>query len=205
MAQIENGFKHFLSLPNLYNLFQWLVGAPNIRKRMVQFGKIQPAMRILDLGCGPGSLLDYLPTSIHYYGIDLNEKYISFATKKFPNHSFMCKDVCQINTETLPKFDVIFALGLLHHLDDAQGFKLLSLCAKLLDTGGRLLTLDGCYTPQQSWVAKYLLQHDRGQNVRTEENYNLLATQHFKHVKCTISHEMLHIPYTHLIMNCSNS
>ncbi len=206
MSQIENGIKSILKNAFLYNVFQWSVGATRARKKLIHdFAKPQSGMTILDIGCGPGTILQYLPPSVHYCGLDSNPKYIEFASNKFKEkHTFICENANNIGLlKDLPKFDLILALGLIHHLDDHESSKLFDFAAKAASSTGRLLTLDGCYTQDQSKVAKYFLKHDRGQNVRTESEYKELAQKHFNTVNTTVSHDMLRIPYTLMIMECS--
>jgi hypothetical protein len=54
----------------------------------------------------------------------------------------------------------------------------------------------------QSRAAKYLLSRDRGQFVRDEKGYTGLAKTRFDEVRVSIRHDLLHIPYTHIILEC---
>ncbi len=49
--------------------------------------------RILDIGCGPGDILDS-PPPVDYYGFDLNDAYIRFARRKYSGRGkFYCRAV----------------------------------------------------------------------------------------------------------------
>ena len=53
---------------------------------------------LLDLGCGPGFLLDYLAATgrldqVRYQGIDLSAPMIDAARARWPNHEFSCRDI----------------------------------------------------------------------------------------------------------------
>ncbi len=69
----------------------------------VMTGLIRPApetCRLLDLGSGPGLLLDHLAGSplaerIDYRGIDLSEKMIAAATQRHPGKSFEVRDILE--------------------------------------------------------------------------------------------------------------
>ena len=100
-------------------------------------------------------------------------------------------------------FDLVMAIGVIHHLNDAQAAKLFELARRVLRPGGRLVTFDGCYVPRQSRIARWMLAHDRGRFVRTQEEYLRLASAHFSKVESQIRHDLLRIPYTHLILRCS--
>ena len=74
-----------------------------------------------------------------------------------------------------------------------------------LKPGGALVTLDGCFVPDQSRVARALLKRDRGQFVRTPGEYTRLAASVFPQVESHVCHDLLRIPYTHLIMRCTST
>ena len=57
----------------------------------------------------------------------------------------------------LPPMYIVLAIGVVHHLDDAEAVKLFQLAHAALKSGGRLVTMDGCYVPKQSRVARHLL------------------------------------------------
>ena len=62
---------------------------------------ILPGDKVLDIGCGLGDVLSYLP-AVEYYGIDISERYIDFAKKKYRHSgSFSCIDISSF-TLSLP-------------------------------------------------------------------------------------------------------
>ena len=71
-----------------------------------------------------------------------------------------------------------------------------------LKPGGKLVTLDGVWSKGQSAGARALLARDRGQFIRNEESYLRIASKAFDNVKVSIRHDLLRIPYTHIIMEC---
>ena len=99
-------------------------------------------------------------------------------------------------------YDIILANGLLHHLDDAQVSEFLSLAARNLKPTGRLVTFDGCYTEDQSRVARTLLDMDRGSHVRNLDAWLELVRPVFPAVQPHLRTDLLRIPYTHLVMEC---
>ena len=75
-------------------------------------------MAILDVGCGPADILAYLP-NVDYWGFDISEAYIERAGNAFGTRGhFNCKQLQVDDLDELPKFDVVLAIGLLHHIDD---------------------------------------------------------------------------------------
>jgi cyclopropane fatty-acyl-phospholipid synthase-like methyltransferase len=158
--------------------------------------------RILDVGCGPGNMLPYLPAS-HYLGVDANESYIEAARRRYGHRGqFICDFVSHQSVKDLGEFDIVLALGLVHHLSDSEALDLFRMGYTALRPGGRLITMDGCYTPDQSAAARYLLSRDRGRHIRTQTEYLKLAGEWFSEVHPTLRNDALRIPYTTLFMVC---
>jgi len=116
------------------------------RKRCIQeYAKVQNGMRVLDIGCGPGYVLDYLPR-VSYYGFDVSPEYIGYASRKYGARGrFYCRPFDAPIARTLEPFDLILMTGLLHHLEDQEAIELLGLSRQVLTNVGRLVTLDPCY------------------------------------------------------------
>ena len=202
MAQVTNGVRAILSHPFIYSSLQSFLGAHKARQSFVtNFVKPLSGMKVLDVGCGPGDILAYLP-NVNYWGFDINEKYIKQARKKFGKRGqFHCKQLEIKNLEKMPLFDVVFAIGLLHHLDDAEAINVIRLAFKALKAGGRLLTIDPCLDPSQNPIAGFLVGNDRGQNVRDKAGYEALVRSVFEPPRIEVRHRVW-IPYTHCFMEC---
>ena len=201
--QITTGIRSVLSNPLVYSTLQNLMGAKQGYLNLVKY-QIRPfdGVNILDIGCGPGDIVDYLP-SVNYWGFDISEVYISQAKKKYGNIAkFECKYLTMEDLELLPKFDVVIASGVLHHMDDDVAVHFFKLAFMALKNGGRLVTIDPCLTNNQNPVARFLINRDRGQNVRDEMGYKNLARSIFNDVKVKVKHK-LWIPYTHCLMECT--
>jgi SAM-dependent methyltransferase len=204
MAQSTGGLYSILSLPRAYSLYQSLVGGLRSRERVIR-EYVGPAAgdRILDIGCGPGDVVGYLPPGTRYVGFDESEEYIRAARNRFGDRAeFHCARVEEQSLEAQGEFDIVLAFGILHHLDDPEALQLFRLAARGLRPGGRLFTLDGCYVPGQSRVARWLLARDRGKNVRTEDEYLRLARTVYADVRPAIRHDLFRIPYTILVLEC---
>jgi SAM-dependent methyltransferase len=178
------------------------MGAHQARKSFVaNFIKPFPGMKVLDVGCGPADILAYLP-DVEYWGFDISDDYIDQARKRFGEMGhFKCRQLQIADLETLPSFDVVLAMGLIHHLDDAVALSVLKLASKALKPGGRLLTIDPCLDPSQNPIARFLINNDRGQNVRDMAGYDALATMVFQSPRIVVQHRTW-IPYTHCFMEC---
>ena len=202
MSQITHGIRAMLSHPAIYSGFQTLMGAHGTRQIFVaQWIKPFSGMKILDVGCGPADILAYLPEVV-YHGFDISDAYIAQATKRFGSRGqFHCRQLQATDLSTLPQFDLILALGLLHHLDDPDALGVLRLGHEALSPGGRMLTIDPCLDPTQNVVARFLVRNDRGQNVRRKEGYQELADAVYASTHVDVRHQSW-IPYTHCFMEC---
>lgn len=202
MTQVTNGLRSILSHPGVYSAFQTLMGAHKARSKFVnEFIKPYRGMRILDIGCGTADILNYL-TDVEYYGFDISKAYIARANTRFNGRGlFYCKELCPDELENLPSFDVVLALGLLHHLDNHAAANMLKMASQALKPDGRLITVDPCLEPGQNPLARFLIKQDRGQNVRTKSEYIHLTNAIFKSCHVQVRHQKW-IPYTHCFMEC---
>ncbi|MBZ5599303.1 MAG: class I SAM-dependent methyltransferase [Acidobacteriia bacterium] len=198
MVQIRS----VLGLPQAYELYHYLIGAPGRSRALVKdYIQSKPGDRILEIGCGPGSIVPYLPES-EYVGFDASPTYIKRAQRRFPKLKFVCQRVSQYSLPQQSYFDVALALGIVHHLDDAEARQLFQIAHDALKPGGKLVTMDGVYTEDQSSAARFFLDRDRGTFIRSEEQYRELASSVFHTVKSSIRHDLLRIPYTQIFLQC---
>ena len=192
-----------MELAAVYRGIQRLLGGEAVHRYFVDCHvRPRPGDRLLDIGCGPAQILEWL-TQVGYVGVDLNPRYIATAQARYGERgTFVCQSVAQMAVEQPHSFDLVMAHGLIHHLDNSEAQQLFETAALALKPGGRFVTLDGCFVPGQSKVARWLLRNDRGQFVRTAEDYLTLANRVFSEVHPTIRHDLLRTPYTHIVMEC---
>ncbi len=206
-AHSDRGLKRLLTFPQVYSLFGRVIGRPDTPHRLVR-DHVQPTnrSRILDLGCGPGSLVPYLPAEVEEYcGVDINAAYIATARQRFSHRADM-RFVCGNATTTeIPRehFDLAIGVGLLHHLDDAEAERLFDLAHASLRPGGRFVTWDCAFLEGQPRLARWLIAMDRGRAVRTAEGYERLACSRFASVESRFVHDTLRVPYTICAMTCT--
>ena len=188
-----------------YRAFARGIGATRARRLHAErFIRAKPGDRILDLGCGPADILEVLH-EVSYCGVDMSQEYIRAARERFGNRGdFQVRTLDESTITSYKEFDLVLATGLLHHLDDEEALGLFRTASAALKPGGTLVTLDGCFTRDQSAIVRWLLRHDRGRFVRLVEQYKSLAGTVFATVESHVVEDLLRIPYTHLIMRCSN-
>lgn len=96
-------------------------------------------------------------------GFDINEKYINTAKRRFKDRGeFVCAALQGYNTNGETPFDIVLATGILHHLDDDTCNTLFRLAYKSLRLGGRLITLDGVFTPHQNLLKRFFVSAIKG-------------------------------------------
>ncbi|HAM71031.1 MAG TPA: class I SAM-dependent methyltransferase [Verrucomicrobiales bacterium] len=192
-----------LANPALYAAFARLVGGPRSVETLVrEHIRPQPGFKVLDIGCGPAEILAHLG-EVDYTGFDLSAEYIEAGRARYGSRArLFCQRVTRDVLPHEPCFDLVMAIGVLHHLTDGEARDLFELARGVLKPGGRLVTLDGCYVEGQSRIARFLLSRDRGEYVRTEEAYRQLAQGTFPDPRLRLRHDLLRIPFTHLVMEC---
>ncbi len=192
-----------LGIPSAYRLFSFLVGGDRNRDIFArEHIRAQRGQRVLDVGCGPATILAHQP-EVDYVGFDANPDYIASAAARFGARGrFHCQRISAESLSAHAGFDIVLALGVVHHLDDAEAEHLFKLAHAALKPGGRLVTLDGCFVPGQSALARLLLAADRGQYVRDQTGYLAIAGRVFAQVRPVVRHDLMRIPYTHLILEC---
>lgn len=197
------GAYKLLERPGFYRRFQALLGGPAALERFVrEFVRPTEGARLLDVGCGAGALLDYLPDSVRYTGYDLNPAYIEAARRRHGARGrFVCARVGEEPAEIVSgTFDIVVAVALLHHLSDDDAGRLVCTAARVLSPGGMFVTIDGTLHPGQGLVSRTLARLDRGSAVRTPEAYRSLLEPHFTVVEQWLLTDMLTVPYSHCIL-----
>ena len=184
-------------------MFFNVIGAPGRSRTLIrEYIRPRPGDRILEIGCDPGTILPFLPAT-EYVGFDASPDYIKQARKRFPRAKFVCERVSQFTLPERNYFDIVLALGILHHLQDQEALQLFRIAHDALKPGGRLVTLDGVWTADQSRAARYIQARDRGQFICEEQAYISLGRQVFLKIISYVRHDLLRIPYTHLILECT--
>ena len=118
--QVETGIRSILKAPIVYEAWQSALGAN--RKRNIQRDDyIRPfkGMNIFDIGCGPAEILNHLE-DVNYLGADLSAPYIEQAKNKYGEKGEFFVGSADALPPRDEKFDLVMALGLLHHLEDEE-------------------------------------------------------------------------------------
>lgn len=204
MLQRSTGPWAVLKRPSVYTAVQNLIGGPHLRHYIVErYIRPHPGDRVLDIGCGPADFAPLMP-DVDYLGVDHNPDYIEQARSRYGGRArFLHADVCDANVGIDGAFDIIIAIGLLHHLGDPQAAALLAAASRRLKAGGRMVTIDPALTRPQHWMARLIIHNDRGRHVRSATEYERLVRPAFGNVVTEVRTDLLRLPYTHVIMQCS--
>jgi cyclopropane fatty-acyl-phospholipid synthase-like methyltransferase len=124
------------------------------------------------------------------------------ARSAFHRLQFVCERVSQFSLAQQQSFDAVLAFGVVHHLDDQEARQLFQVAHDALKLGGKLVTVDGVWTDDQSRAARWLLARDRGEYIRNQAGYVKIASQVFANVRASVRHDLIRIPYSHLILEC---
>jgi len=70
---------------------------------------------LLDFGCGTAHLLEFIIKNkyegIHYSGLDISQKFVDIAKKKYPSSYFYCIDILD-SSDAIQNFDYIVMNGI---------------------------------------------------------------------------------------------
>lgn len=200
--QRNSGIKKFLRIGGLYELLQLLAGRDIAIAKVLSTFEYHNASQAkwLDLGCGPGSLRAFIPAQIEYHGIDSEQNYIQMAKAKYPESSFYLGGIEELSI-LMPhgnKYDYVTSIGLFHHVDDAAMISCLTEVKKLCKSGAQILMYEPCYIKNQSFISRKLMQQDRGQCIRTYQQWVDMVQSVFPHTEHALC-RFYRIPYIHIM------
>ena len=203
MSQRKNLIYSFINNPLIYKFIQSVMSGTSLRTSIIKKNITKNNLKILDIGCGPAQILEHIP-ECDYYGYDIDNRSIQYAKKKYhkKNHHFFCRKFNKAELKKLPKFDFVIFFGILHHLSNKEADRMLSLCKKIMKKNSKLLTEDPIFLEKQNMIAKFLIEKDRGINVRKKQQYINLLKKNFKKIKNKVTHQFF-IPYTWFTTICS--
>jgi SAM-dependent methyltransferase len=205
--QDDSGLKKILTLPSGYLLLKALIGSERSQRWISDnFWRASSGQKVVDIGCGPGNSLRFLPEDIDYVGFDVSPEYVRHAQKAHagqPRRNFLVgrsEDFVERLPEAMANADLVIINAVLHHLGDAEATTALKLARACLAPGGRLVSVENCLLRSQAPVARWIVNQDRGRNLRYESEWKALFSQVFDDFETHILTGLLRIPYTHIVV-----
>ena len=161
------------NFPRLWLLMQKLIGG-NAAKQSLALEYYRGQKTVLEIGCSVGNISSafLIFPELKFTGIDIDHNAISLAKQRFkdaPNFTFSLTSLEQLAANG-KKFEYVLFAGILHHVDDLTGLKLLQNALKCL-------TSDGClviYEPEaiqesDSWLLRWFCRiFEQGAHLRSK-------------------------------------
>ena len=142
--------------------------------------------KILDLGCGVGTMLELLIKSFHgsaFYAYDESKKSMDYIKKKFP------KINCLDNLETNEKFDLIFISAVVHHVKSGDRDDLFRNIYNLLSPNGVMFVFE--HNPYNPVTLKMVTNCEfdaDAELIKKNDLINLCKKNNFKIIKSGYIH-----------------
>ena len=168
-----------LNRPKIFFYFQHILSGNYRRIRQVLGDEVhvQENQAVLELACGTGNIAD-LFDSVNYIGVDIDQGYIWFA-KAQSQKEFLVADVCQLCFSER-NFSWVIAVGLFHHLSDADTLSTMKEVQRVLNRGGQMVIIDAIPPVSKLNILGHILRKlDRGNYIRHIEQYKRLFGEHF--------------------------
>lgn len=201
MSERAWGVYALLRHPGVYDALQTLIRpAASYRQFVERHVRPAPGMRVLDVGCGTGAILAYLP-DVDYLGIDVNAHYVQCAKRRFGERgTFLISDGAEPLVAADESIDLVLALGVLHHLTDATAANIIREAARVLVPGGRFVTHDPVRADTGTFAARLFVRLDRGKHTRTAAHLLALLAGEFDKTESFLTDESLRIPFQEVIL-----
>jgi cyclopropane-fatty-acyl-phospholipid synthase len=123
---------------------------------------LRPGMRVLDIGCGWGGLMNYMQTKYKVYcdGLTLSPSQVKLGSKKFPSVNFILEDYRTYCRNNIGSYDRVVSVGMFEHVGYANYNTFLQCVRRVLKKNGILLlhTIgSNIYNPYgNDWIDKYI-------------------------------------------------
>ena len=188
-------FSKIFGNPFIFDFAQFILEGDysNFLKRVVKTNE-----KTLDIGCGTGEFCQVIKGE--YIGIDLNEDYIRYASKKYGNkkRKFLLMDAKKL-TFFKKEFNNSLIINMVHHCSKEDLIMILKSSEKV--TRKQIIILD-MVPPKHNIISKIIYKLDQGKYMRTLDEQlkiirEVLNVEHYSTFK---SPRRL---YTHSLVVCS--
>ena len=164
-----------LDRPILYKIAQFAFAPGALTMILYQIRRylrsLPAAEKILDVGCGPASLL--FRAGVRPIGTDISMAYLREYSRTEPKAVLSSADALPFASGCI---NGVWSIGLLHHLPDAQAGKAIEECVRICSQNGYVVILDAVL-PRSVWtrpLAALIRKLDRGKYMRAQKELEAL-------------------------------
>lgn len=172
------------SIPSVFDGLRWILeggyrGHESVFRIELSNAVVsETSQRVLDIGCGTGLHAPRFKADC-YRGVDLSDRYVQAARRKYPAHQFDVGDARKLVFGD-DSFQTILISGLLHHLNDEDALAVLREASRVLKPGGSIVIWEDIPTTSL-WnpVGSVIHRLDQGDWIRTPDQYRQLIEPSF--------------------------
>ncbi len=171
--------KHYWWLKGKYLLIDKFISLYLNKIKKNEIGNL----KLLDFGCGPGNMLDYLIKYGNVYGVDSSLDAIEFCRyRKYKNISIISDLPLKFNNES---FDIITAIDVLEHIEDDEKnitelYRLTKQNGLVFITVPAFMLLWGDHDELYFHKRRYLTSHIKNKLIKN--NFKILKISYFESI-----------------------
>jgi len=200
----------FLESGLCYRVVQNVIGGTRARRlaidRLVGFADDSAPKSVLDVGCGVGDVLRWIPQNWAYIGLDISPDYIRLASSTWGKRgSFHLANACDAHDAVESHSqNVVLFLGVLHHMSSDAVLAALESARRCLSAGGIAYALEPAFWSGQSTISRQVMNMDRGEYIRDISEWRDLCAKVFRVVEIAELPRALRIPYHKVTLTLRN-
>ena len=186
----------------IYDLWSKFVSTEKSKVLLGNNLRLEEHKNVVDFGCGLGFIADDF-VGARYIGIDPLPTLVLQAQKRLKyklNVEFIVGDQNSLKSLPSNEFDLLFGVGVLHHMSDSQIEVLNSELKRILTRNGRVFFWEPNLDESTRRLERFFIKLDRGQIARSASQYLKLLGQDNFNFSTQVHRNVLRIPYDVIII-----